>query len=67
MSAAEERVSVLLHDLRDAPAPSGDRLAADVARTARWQRPLRRVLLTATATGGGVLDGVTALLRRRSR
>jgi hypothetical protein len=62
---AEARVSGLLRGLRDAPAPSGEALPGTVVRTARWQRPLRRVLVAVTTTGGGCLDGLAGLVRRR--
>jgi hypothetical protein len=63
--SAETRVTDLLRGLRDAPAPSGEALPGAVVRTARWQRPLRRVLVAFTTAGGGCFDGLTGLVRRR--
>lgn len=64
---AESRVAQLIHALRDAPAPAGDELPATVVRTARWQRPFRRVLVAAATAGGGIVDGFSGLVRGRRR
>jgi hypothetical protein len=62
---AEERVSELLRPLRDAETPPGGELADRVSRTARWQRSVRRALVTAAGFGGGLADGIAGLVRRR--
>jgi hypothetical protein len=63
--AAEERVSELLRPLRDAETPPGDELVHRVSHTARWQRSVRRALVTVTGFGGGLADGIAGLVRRR--
>ncbi len=62
---AEERVSALLGPLRDAETPPGDEFAHRISYTARWQRSVRRALVTASGFGGGLAGGVTSLWRRR--
>jgi len=57
-------VSTLLRELREAT-PQAPGLPASVGRTARWQAPVRRVLLGAATTAGGFADGVATLLRGR--
>lgn len=64
---AEVRVAELVGTLRDAPAPAGERLPDAVVRTARWQRPLRRVLVAAATAGGGIVDGLAVLARGSRR
>jgi hypothetical protein len=62
---AEERVSELLGPLREAETPPGDEFAHRISHTARWQRSVRRALVTASGFGGGLAGGVTSLWRRR--
>jgi len=62
--AAEARVSELLEDLR-ADTPEAPSLPQSIAGTARWQAPVRRALLRAATTAGGVADGVAGLVRGR--
>ena len=62
---AEERVSTLLRPLREAETRPGEELAHRVSHTARWQRSVRRALVTAGGLGGGFADGVAALWRGR--
>ena len=62
---AEERVSALLGPLREAETPPGDEFAHRISHTARWQRSVRRALVTASGFGGGLAGGVTSLWRRR--
>jgi hypothetical protein len=58
LTPAERRVRALLERLRETQAPHGQELVARVGRTARWQRPVRRVLVAvghaAAALGGGI-------------
>jgi len=68
LSPAEQRVRALLEPLREEQAPHGDELVRRVARTARWQRPVRRALVTvghATAAFGGGLRALAREGRRR--
>jgi hypothetical protein len=62
---AEERVSALLGPLRGAETPPGDEFAHRISHTARWQRSVRRALVTASGFGGGLAGGVTSLWRGR--
>ena len=62
---AEERVSTLLRPLRETETPPGDELAHRVSHTARWQRSVRRALVTVAGVGGGLADGVGGLWRGR--
>ena len=62
---AEERVSALLRPLRDAETPPGEELVHRLSRTARWQRSVRRAVVTAAGVGGGIVDGVAGLWRGR--
>ncbi len=62
---AEERVSALLEPLREAETPPGDEFAHRISRTARWQRSVRRALVTASGVGGGFAGGVASLWRGR--
>jgi hypothetical protein len=64
LPAAERRASGLLAELRTSQPGPGE-LAASVARTLRWQRPVRRALEAVGATGAGIAGGVLSLLRRR--
>jgi hypothetical protein len=62
---AEKRVSDLLRPLRDAETPPREGLVHRVSRTARWQRSVRRALVSAAGFGGGFADGVAGLWRGR--
>lgn len=62
---AEERVRALLGPLREAETPPGDEFAHRISHTARWQRSVRRALVTATGFGGGLAGGVASLWRGR--
>ena len=65
LSPAERRVSSLLGGLRGQPAPGDDRLAARVAHTARWQRPVRRALIGLGTTADAIGGGLRSLAGRR--
>ena len=68
LTPAEERVRVLLHPFSEEHAPHGDELTRSVAHTARWQRPVRRALVsvgTAAAALGGGLGSVVRGRRGR--
>jgi len=67
LTAAERRVRALLGELAIDGAPEGERLTATVLRTARWQRPVRRVLLAFGATAGALATGAGASLRAYRR
>jgi hypothetical protein len=65
LTPAEQRVRTLLGPLREERAPRGTELVERVARTARWQRPVRRAAVAfghAAAAFGG---GLASLGRRR--
>jgi hypothetical protein len=65
LTPAEERVRALLHPFSEEHVPDGDKLTRSVAHAARWQRPVRRVLVAfgTAATALGV--GVGSLVRGR--
>ncbi len=67
MSADEERVEALLGELRDEPVPDDPDLAARVARTARWQRPVRVVLYAVGELTAAVASGVALAAGARKR
>jgi hypothetical protein len=68
MSADEEqRVEALLRELRDEPVPDDPELAARVARTARWQRPVRLVLHAVGELTAAVASGVALAAGARKR
>ena len=58
LTPAEERVRVLLHPFSEERLPHGAERTRSIAHTARWQRPVRRVLVAvgtaAAALGGGL-------------
>jgi hypothetical protein len=68
LTPAEQRVRTLLEPLREGHAPRGAELVERVRHTARWQRPVRRVLgavgSAAAALGGG-LGSLARAGRRR--
>jgi hypothetical protein len=60
-------VRQLLSELSEDRAPHGPELTRTVVRTARWQRPVRRVLIAASASAGAVGAGVSATFRAYRR
>jgi hypothetical protein len=67
LTPTEERVRTLLGELREERAPDGERLTRSVVRTARWQRPVRRVLVAFGASASALATGVDATLRAYRR
>lgn len=67
LTPAERRVRALLGELAAEPAPEGERLTRAVVRTARWQRPVRRVLIAFGATAGALTTGAGAGIRAYRR
>ena len=65
LTPAEERVRVLLHPFSEEQAPHGAELTRSVAHTARWQRPVRRVLVSLGTAGAALGGGVSSLARAR--
>jgi hypothetical protein len=63
LTPAQERVRALLAPLGEQRAPSGDELTATVGRTARWQRPVRRVLVAVGTTAAAFGVGLGSLVR----
>jgi hypothetical protein len=68
LTPAERRVRALLGELGADTSPRGPELTRAVVRTARWQRPVRRVLLAlgtaASAVGAGAGATIRAYRRR---
>ncbi|MDQ3241384.1 MAG: hypothetical protein WKF33_08640 [Thermoleophilaceae bacterium] len=62
LSAAEERLLVLLTALGAERATGGDSLEASVMRTARWQYLLRGVLVAVSDLLALIVDGALILL-----
>jgi hypothetical protein len=67
LSPDERRVRALLGELRDETAPRGEELTSTVVRTARWQRPVRRVLMAFGTAAGAVAAGAGASYRAYRR
>ena len=65
LSPAETRVTALLGGLRGQPAPGDGTLPARVARSARWQRPVRRTLLGVGTAVDAIAGGVRSMVGRR--
>jgi hypothetical protein len=65
LTPAEARAARLLSDLRTAEPPQRGDLAAAVVHDARWQRQVRRVLVSIGATANGIAGGLGHLVRRR--
>lgn len=68
LDPAAERVRALLGDnLGGETAPDGERLTRRVVHTARWQGPVRRVLLAFGGAAGALAAGAGATLRAYRR
>lgn len=67
LSPDEVRVRALLGELREDGSPSGDELTHAVVRTARWQRPVRRVLVALGTAASAVAGGAGASFRAYRR
>ena len=65
LTPAEERVRALLEPFSEERAPHGAELTRAVSRTARWQRPVRRVLFSVGTTAAALGGGVGSLVRGR--
>ena len=68
LTPAERRVRALLSEnLGGERAPEGAQLTQRVVRTARWQRPVRRVLLAFGGTAGALAAGAGSAFRAYRR
>ena len=67
LTPAEARVRVLLAELREESVPDGERVTRAVVRTARWQRPVRRALLSFGTTAGALATGLGTAVRAHLR
>ena len=68
LTPAERRVRALLSEnLGAETAPDGAELTHRVVRTARWQRPVRRVLLAFGHSAGALAAGAGATFRAYRR
>ena len=56
---------MLLHPFSEERLPGGAELTRSVARTARWQRPVRRALVSFGTAGAALGGGLGSLLRGR--
>ena len=65
LTQAEQRVRTLLEPLREERAPRGAELVERVGRTARWQRPVRRVAVAVGHAAAAFGGGLASLGRRR--
>ena len=65
LTPAEERVRALLQPFGEERAPHGTELTRSVAHTARWQRPVRRVLVAVGAAAAALGGGIGSLVRGR--
>lgn len=66
LTAAEERLTVLLGALRADAAPESESIDERVMRTARWQYLVRGVLAVLSDLVALLLDGVILMLGLRS-
>jgi hypothetical protein len=67
LSVAEQALRRQLELLRDDPPTPSSALSTRVVRAARWQRAVRRPLMTIGVLAGAVRDGVALLLVSRKR
>jgi hypothetical protein len=67
LSPAERSLDEHLQLLRSDPPAAPGTLVSRVVRTARWQRAIRRPLMTAGAIAGAITDGVRLLFGSRGR
>ena len=65
LTPAEVRMRALLHPFSEEQAPHGPELTKSIAHTARWQRPVRRVLVAVGTAGAALGGGVGSLVRGR--
>jgi hypothetical protein len=65
LTPAEQRVRTLLGPLREGQAPHGAQLVERVGRTARWQRPVRRVAVAVGHAAAAFGGGLASMGRRR--
>jgi hypothetical protein len=67
LTPAQRRVRALLAPLREQRAPHGEELVTTVGRTARWQRPVRRALLSLGHAAASIGAGIGAFARAGRR
>jgi hypothetical protein len=63
----EARVRELLGELGSGGPPDGDELTRTIVSTARWQRPVRRVLFALGTAAGAVAAGAGSAFRAYRR
>ena len=63
LTPAQERARALLAPFREERAPDGEAFTRAVARTARWQRPVRRAVLAVGTAAAAVGAGLGSLAR----
>ena len=63
LTPAQERMRTLLRPFAEEHAPSGEELTRTVTRRARWQRPVRRVLVAVGSTAAALGAGLGSLAR----
>lgn len=61
-ASVDERLERLLDLLRSDPPRPDESLAARIVRSARWQRPLRLVLVTGSHVGVGLVTGLASIV-----
>jgi hypothetical protein len=67
LTPEELRVRDLLGELGSDGPPHGEALTRSIVRTARWQRPVRRALLTLGTAGGAIAAGAGSAFRAYRR
>jgi hypothetical protein len=67
LTPEEARVRDLLGELGSDGAPHGEALTRSVVRTARWQRSVRRTLLTLGTAAGAIAAGAGSAFRAYRR
>jgi hypothetical protein len=64
---AEDRVTVYLSELRDAPPEPSGELGPSIVRRARWQEAVRTPVRAVGALGAALGDGLALVLGLRRR
>lgn len=67
LTPAEQRLQSLLAGFKAQPAPADPELAQRIGRSARWQRSLRRALLSVGTTADAMAGGLRSLIGNRRR
>ena len=62
LTPAEQRLQSLLAGFRTQPVPADPGMPQRIGHSVRWQRPLRRALLTVGTTADAMAGGLRSLI-----